>query len=194
MAVIHCEPGVQEKIWNKSEYYRLGELGFFRGQRVELIEGRLMISSPQSALHADTVDRVDDTLSALFPPGYFVRCQLPIDLGQIIEPEPDIAVVVGRTRQFQRAHPTSAELIVEVSESSLDYDRLNKGSLYARAGVADYWIINLVDSQVEVYRNPIPDSTQPHGWRYDTRADLTPPATLVPLVLPTAVAVADLLP
>jgi Uma2 family endonuclease len=84
---------------------------------------------------------------------------------------------------------------VEVSESTLAYDRGRKGSLYARAGITDYWIINLVDSQVEVYRDPVPDPTQHHGWRYDTRTDLMPPATVSPLALPSAVvAVEDLLP
>jgi Uma2 family endonuclease len=194
MTAMLCEPGVQERTWTKAEYYRLGELGFFRGQRVELIDGRLMVHSPPSPAHADTVDGVDDALSSLFPTGFLVRCLLPVDLGQIIEPEPDVAVVIGRLRQYQRAHPTSAELIPKVSESTLAYDRLDKGSLYARAGIADYWIVNLVDLQVEVYRDPIPDSTQPHGWRYATRTDLTPPAMLVPLALATPVAVQELLP
>ncbi len=194
MSTVVCEAGVQEKTWSKAEYYRLGELGFFRGQRVELIEGRLMVFSPQNAFHADTVNRVHDTVRLLFPTGYLVRCQLPLDLGLTIEPEPDVAVVVGRPRQYLHAHPTTAELIVEVSESTLNYDRVQKGSLYARAGIADYWIVNLVDSRVEVYRDPVPDATQPHGWRYDSRTDLVPPATVTPLSLTTALPVADLLP
>jgi Uma2 family endonuclease len=186
--------GVQQKRWTKKEYYRLGELGFFDGQRVELIEGQLMVHRPQNSLHADTVDGVDDVLRALFGAGYRVRCQLPIDLGQPTEPEPDVAVVVGRRRQYRNAHPTSAELIVEVADSSLDYDRDSKGSLYARAGISDYWIVNVVDNQVEVYRDPVPDPTARHGYRYRTRTDLRPPQTVSPLTLPQAVIpVSDLL-
>ena len=194
MTAMLCEPGVQERPWTKAEYYRLGELGFFRGQRVELIEGRLMVFSPQNALHAGTVGRVDRVLRPLFPATFCIRCQLPIDLGLVIEPEPDAAVVAGTEQQFLIAHPTTAALIVEVSDTTLSYDRVDKGSLYARAGIADYWIVNLVDRQVEVYRDPVPDPTQPHGWRYDTRTDLTPPATIAPLAVSSPLAVAALLP
>jgi Uma2 family endonuclease len=85
-------------------------------------------------------------------------------------------------------------LIVEVSDTTLSYDRRRKGSLYARAGVADYWIVNLVHRRVEVYRAPVPDANRPYGHRYSSRADLTPPAAIAPLALPqAAVAVADLL-
>ncbi len=187
-------PGVRQKRWTKKEYYRLGELGFFQGQRVELIEGRLMVHSPQNSLHADALDGIKDILRALFSAGYLVRCQLPIDLGQPTEPEPDVAVVVGTRRQYRNAHPTSAVLIVEVADSSLTYDRDQKGSLYARAGIADYWIANLVDNQLEVYRDPVPDPTALHGFRYSSRTDLRPPQTVSPLALPQAViAVGDLL-
>src|SRR5881628_1720699 len=94
------QTGVQPRRWTKEEYYRLGELGFFRGQKVELIEGELMVASPQNSLHSEVVDLVDDVLTLAFGRGYRVRCQLPIDLGQPTEPEPDVAVVVGVRRQF----------------------------------------------------------------------------------------------
>src|SRR5690349_19571305 len=127
------QSGVRPRRWNKEEYYRLGELGFFNGQRVELIEGRLMVHSPQKPLHAAVVAQVDDLARPLFGSGYVVRCQLPLDLGQVLEPEPDVAVVVGTHWQYLTAHPTSALLIVEVSDTTLAYDRDEKGSLYARA-------------------------------------------------------------
>jgi Uma2 family endonuclease len=187
--------GVQPRRWTREEYYRLGELGFFRGQKVELIEGELMVASPQNALHSGIVYRVADVLSQAFGPGYCARCQLPIDLGQPSEPEPDVAVVVGGWRQFLAAHPTSAELIVEVADTSLDYDRHRKGSLYACSGIRDYWIVNLVDNQVEVYRDPVPDPAAPHGWRYSSRIELHAGDSVSPLALPqTAITAADLLP
>ena len=195
MSTVRKRQGVRARRWSKAEYYRLGELGFFQGQRVELIEGRLMVHSPQNSLHADTVDDVDDVLSAVFRPGYRVRCQLPIDLGQTTEPEPDVAVVAGRREAYLQAHPTTALLIVEVSDTALSYDRRRKGSLYARAGIQDYWIVNLVNRQLEVYRAPIPDALRVYGHRYSSRTDLLPPATVSPLALPGAsVPVADLLP
>ena len=79
---------------------------------------------------------------------------------------PTLAVVSGSPRTYRDAHPSRAALVVEVSASSLDFDRDDKGSLYARAGIADYWIVNLVDRVVEVYRDPVPDAAAPYGWRY----------------------------
>jgi Uma2 family endonuclease len=187
--------GVRPRRWNKDEYYRLGELGFFHGQRVELIEGQLMVHSPQNSLHANAVDAVHDVLRTVFPAAYRVRGQLPIDLGQPSEPEPDVAVVVGPRQQYWNAHPTSAVLIVEVSDTTLSYDRDRKGSLYARAKLKDYWIVNVVDRQLEVYRDPQPDPTAHYGHRYTSCTVLRPPDTVSPLALPQiTIAVADLLP
>jgi Uma2 family endonuclease len=84
-----------------------------------------------------------------------------------------VAVVRGRHADDRHAHPARAALIVEVAESSLAFDRNRKGSLHARAGITDYWIVNLEDGVVEAYRNPGPDLTAPFGWRYTaiTRAN-----------------------
>jgi Uma2 family endonuclease len=194
MSTIRHPSGVRGRRWTKREYYRLGELGFFDGQRVELIEGRLMVHSPQNSLHATTVHQVTDLLRAAFVTGHLVRSQFPLDLGQTTEPEPDVAVVVGSLQQYRDAHPTTALLIVEVSDTTASYDRRRKGSLYARAGVPDYWIVNLQRRRLEVYRDPIADPSRRYGYRYSSRTDLVPPATVSPLALPqVAIAVADLL-
>jgi Uma2 family endonuclease len=88
-----------------------------------------------------------------------------------------------------------AALIVEVAESSLAFDRTQKGSLYARGGIADYWIVNLEERVVEVYRDPIPDLTAPFGWRYTSVERVRPPAEVAPLGVPAApVPLAALLP
>jgi Uma2 family endonuclease len=185
----------QARTWNKKEYYQLGELGYFRGQRVELIEGQIMVLSPQKPQHWSTVERVRARLAVLFEPGFVVRRQGPLDLGATTEPEPDIAVVSGSLADFAQTHPSTAVLLVEVSDTTLSYDRGSKGSRYAQAGIADYWIVNLNAGQVEIYRDPIADPSQPHGHRYCSRTDLVAPATVAPLALPpTRVAVADLLP
>lgn len=86
-------------------------------------------------------------------------------------------------------------LALEVAESSLDFDRQHKGSLYARAGVQDYWIVNLIARVLEVYRDPVPDPSAAYGWRYHSVTTLAPRAVAAPLALPsTRIAVADLLP
>ena len=186
---------VHIRCWTKEEYYRLGELGFFKGQRVELIEGRLMVMSPQNDPHANGVELVTYTLFPLFRPAFRVRVQLPFNMSATTEPEPDLLIQAVAGLLAPYLHPTTADLIVEVSDSSLSYDRNRKGSLYAQAGVADYWIVNLVAHQLEVYRDPIPDAAQPFGWKYASRTDLKAPMTITPLILPgQSIAVADLVP
>lgn len=195
MATVKQQTGYCLRRWTKPEYYRLGELGFFQGQRVELLEGKIVVLSPQNPQHSFIVDRVERILRPLFEPGYCVRMQLPIDLGQTTEPEPDVALVAGPPELYRSTHPKTVVLIVEVGESTLSYDRRRKGGLYARAAIADYWIVNLVRRQVEVYRAPVAAARRPYGYRYSSRTDLTPSATVSPLALPqVSIAVADLLP
>ena len=192
-APVDAEP--TPRLWTREEYYRMGEMGFFDGQRVELIEGEIMVLSPQKAEHWTTTDLVAELLRARFGSGYHVRMQGPIDFGPVSEPEPDIAVIVGTRSQYATHHPQTAVLIVEVSESRLDYDRRRKASLYARAGIADYWIVNLVNNQLEVRRDPRPDPSQHYGHGYASLATLVPPAVVNPLAAPQiSLAVADLLP
>src|SRR5207247_1787139 len=109
-------------------------------------------------------------------------------------PDPDIAVVPGSHLSPAPTNPTTALLVVEVSETTLAYDRNVKSSLYAAAGISDYWIVNLVGRQVEVYRDPVPDTTKPFGYRYQTRTILDSGDVVSPLAQPGAtVAVADLI-
>ncbi len=195
MATVRRRAGVQRRRWTKEEYYRLGELGFFRGQRVELIEGELMVQSPQGPLHFIEVDRVFRLLDRVFGAGYWVRAQGPVDLSQPSEPEPDVSVVTGSSADYVRGHPTTAVQIVEVSDGTLRYDRGRKASLYARTGITDYWIVNLVDRQIEVYRDPVPDPAHFYGYRYSSQSVIVPPDGITPLALPAVVIpAADLLP
>jgi hypothetical protein len=98
----------------------------------------------------------------------------PVALDDESGPEPDLAVVPGRPGDDDCAHPSRPALIVEVAESSLAFDRARKASLYARAGLADYWIVNLVDRVLEVHRNPAPDPEAPYRWSYRSIARLSP--------------------
>jgi len=120
---------------------------------------------------------------------------MPVALDEESEPEPDLAVVPGAWADYRAGHPSHPALVVEVAESSLAFDRGDKASLYARGGVRDYWVVNLVDRLLEVYRDPEPDSTAPYGWRYRAIEHLGPGASVSPLALPSVrVAVNNLLP
>lgn len=183
------------KHWRRVEYERLVDLGVLEGERLELIGGQLIVAEPKGSPHAAGVEMAGEALRAALPPGWIVRMQNPVARDDESVPEPDVAVVRGRHTDYRHAHPASAALIVEVAESSLAFDRKQKGSLYARAGIADYWIVNLEDRVLEVYREPAPDLTAPFGWRYTAVMRARPPESVTPLAVPaTPVAVAALLP
>ena len=181
--------------WRREEYDRLVELGVLQGDPVELIGGQLLVAEPQGPYHASAISAVDYALRAALPPGWLVRLQAPVWLDDESEPEPDLAVVPGGPSDYRDAHPARPALAVEVAESSLGFDRERKGSLYARAGIVDYWVVNLVDEVLEVYRDPAPDPSTAFGWRYQLVTRLKPPATVTLLGVPSCrVAVAALLP
>jgi Uma2 family endonuclease len=187
---------VKTRRWTRTEYRTLTELGIFRtGEPVELIGGELLVAEPQGARHYTAIMKTARALEAVFGSGWVVRMQGPIGLDQESEPEPDVAVISGGLDDYRGVHPSRPALTVEVAESSLESDRDRKGSLYARAGLQDYWLLNLVDGVLEVYRDPIADASATYGWRYARRLVLRPPAQVSPLAAPTAaVRIADLLP
>lgn len=181
--------------WSRDEYVRMIGLGWLEGRRVELIGGEVLDMPPQFDYHLGGVTLVTDALRAAFGPGFWVRAQGSLDLSPHGVPAPDVAVTPGGPRGSQRTIATAALLVVEVSDSTLGEDRSHQGSLYAAGGIADYWILNLVQRQLEVYRNPVADTSQPFGFRYGNRVILDPPDSVSPLALPQAqILVADLLP
>jgi Uma2 family endonuclease len=182
--------------FRRAEYDRLIEFGLFQpGEAIELIGGELMVAEPQGAPHYTAIRKTAKALEAAFGPGWEVRTEGPIGLDDDSEPEPDIAVVPGNPDDYARAHPSHPALTVEVAETSLVIDRQHKGSLYARAGLADYWVLNLVDRVLEVYRDPVADSAAPFGWRYARREVFEASARVMPLAAPeSTILVARLLP
>jgi Uma2 family endonuclease len=187
--------GPRPRRWTREEYYRLAELGLFRGQRVMLIDGEILLMSHAAAPHAAATTLTEDALRGAFGAGFTVRVQQPLELGRSSDPEPDLAVVGGGPRDYAAAHPTSALLIVEVADTSLAFDRTDKASLYAAAGILDYWIVNLIDRQLEIRRSPRPDHAQPFGAGYVILTVHSPSDVVAPLSVPQAqIPVADLLP
>jgi Uma2 family endonuclease len=187
---------VRTRRWTRSEYDRLIDIGVFSpDERLELLGGELIVSEPQNSAHYTAIGLVEDALRAALPPGWLVRSQGPIELDDESEPEPDIAVTRGDRRSYSRHHPSRPSLVVEVAESCLTFDREHKGSLYARARLEDYWIVNLADRVLEVHRRPVLDPASPFGWRYASREILSAESVVELLALPGArVRVSDLLP
>jgi Uma2 family endonuclease len=182
--------------WTRREYERLISQGFFRSdERLELVDGHLIVKEPQNSPHATAIDLVVNALRAAYGPGWVVRAQAPVALDDHSEPEPDVYVVPGSPRDYRDAHPTLPVLAVEVADTGLQRDRTLKASIYARAGVADFWIVNLVDQVLEVHRDPARLATRPRRWGYRTIQTLGAGDAVAPLAFPSAhIAVADLLP
>lgn len=172
------------------------EAGIFPpGEPVELLGGELMVSEPQESAHYTAIGLVEDALRVVLGRGWLVRSQGPLALADDSEPEPDIAVTRGTRRDYRDAHPSRPGLVVEVAESSLALDREHKGSLYAQASVPDYWILNLLDRVLEVYREPRVDPAARFGWRYAWTEVLSSGSSATPLVAPSArIPVSDFLP
>ena len=161
---------------------------FHPEDKLELIDGEIYDVSPQSSRYATAIRLVEDALRQAFGSGFDVRVQLPAALDASSEPEPDVAVVEGGPRDYLDAHPTTALLTVEVSDTSLAFDRTTKQATYARNGIPEYWIVNLIDRQIEVHR-------QPEGNVYAQVDKLTAPGRITPLSRPDhSMAVHDLLP
>jgi Uma2 family endonuclease len=182
--------------WTRAEYDRMIRIGVFQpGEPLELLGGELVVAEPQGSRHYTAIGLIEAALRVALGPGWTVRAQGPIALDDESEPEPDVALVPGGWRDYADDHPARPVLVVEVAESSLRLDRRHKGGLYARAGMADYWILNLVDGVLEVYREPVTDAAAPFGWRYATLERLGPTADVTPLAAPAVrLRVGDLLP
>lgn len=182
------------KRWNREEYYRLGEQGWFLNQRVELIDGEIVLMSPQSPEHYLAIECVRRALENAFGDQFWIRIQGPVTKGEFSEPEPDVCVVKGPPEAYVD-HPTRCVLAVEVSKSTLTYDKTLKQSLYASMGVPDYWVLDLAGRQLLVYRQPVVDPKAHFGHNYAQVETLAADGFVCPLEKPEAkLAVSDMLP
>ncbi len=182
--------------WSVARYQRMIETGILTAEdKVELLENHVVLKMPRNPPHDGTVQLVTEALSPAIPSGWRLRVQLTVVLSDS-QPEPDGAIVRGDARAYVTRHPTVADtgLVIEVADTSLLRDRVDKKRIYARAGIPVYWIVNLVDRRVEVSTQPSgPTAVPAYG-----ALQVYHPGDAVPLVLDGAVvrsvAVADLLP
>lgn len=184
--------------WSSEEYHRLGEAGFFEDRRVELIEGEIIEMPPISGPHLSSAGRSGDLLGQIVRAlgrEAVISIQNPIRLSDGTEPQPDVAVLPGTWDDYDEDPPTTALLVVEISYSTLADDRVKKLSLYARALIQEYWIVNVKDRQLEVHRSPIAQSDLPYGFGYAERRVYAETESVSPLIAPDAsILIADLLP
>ena len=181
-------------VFTRKEYASLYDNQFFQNQRVQLIAGEILRELPMNRPHAKSMFKTTKALERAFSDDYHVQCQIPLGLGLTSQPIPDAAVILGTIDDYDD-HPTTAVLVVEVSETTYDSDVTKKASLYAAAGITDYWIVDIARRRVLVMRDPRPHDGEPHGYRYAALAPYADDATIAPLAAPTArVRVADLLP
>ncbi len=154
---------IAKRWFTVAEYDRMGETGILtEDDRVELVEGEIIEMSPIGRRHAACVGRLTNLFGRLLAENAITWVQNPIVLNDYSEPQPDVALLRRRDDFYERSLPTPDDvlLVVEVSDTTIEYDRQIKVPLYARAGIAEVWIINLVDEQIEVYAQPVNDAYQ----------------------------------
>ena len=177
--------------WTPEQYFKLGELGFFDGKRVELVRGEVVEMSPINWPHVVGKSLTADALRAAFAGAGWVNEQNPMPTADSA-PQPDVAVYPGRISDYTD-HPTNPLLVVEVADTTLFFDTTTKAELYAAAGVLDYWVLDVDGGRLLVFRDPAPVAAGGHAYR--TRLTLAPADAVSPLAAPSAtVRVADLLP
>lgn len=184
----------ERRPWTRKEYERAIDLGLFGpDEKLELIEGEILKKmAPMNTPHTTGIALCTRALRTAFPIGHYLRIQMPLATSDLSEPEPDVAVVIGDERDYEEAHPNTAVLVVEVADSSVNYDRTVKAALYAQAGVPEYWVLNLRERRLEVYRQP---DAAADPARYTMTFRLAESETVVPLAaLSAVISVSDLLP
>ena len=181
--------------WTCDDFYGMENLPSLQGQKSLLIDGEILVMPPPSVLSSISHGLVETLLRTVFPSDqYWVRSQLGLYFGINTDPVPDIAVVAGTPRMIAR-HPNTALLVVEIADTSFAYDTGDKASLYAAAGIADYWVIDVNDRRLHLFRDPRPDPAAKYGASFAQVSVLLPADTVAPLAAAAhAVTVGDLLP
>ena len=178
--------------WTRDQYMKMAELGFFTGKRVELIRGVILEMSPVNWPHTLATVRVGEALRAAFGGTAIIIEQSSFALGNS-DPVPDVRVILGQQADFPD-DPSTAALVVEVSDSTLAFDLTDKAELYATAGVQDYWVVDLNGRTLHVFRDTQPLPAALGATAYRAHHELRPGDVVSPLAAPHAViAVADII-
>jgi Uma2 family endonuclease len=179
-----------KRLFTVDEYYKMAEVGILRDNiRTELINGEIIEMSPMGARHASAVSRLNELLVPVLKGKAQLRPQLPLRLNDYNEPEPDLCFVKPRRDHYGRKHPGSGDtlLAIEVSDSSLKYDRDVKSGLYATTRISEFWIVHLAGDVLLVFR-------EPSKGGYKISLTFHRGETVSPLAFPEIeIAVADLL-
>ena len=171
--------------WNCKEFNRPGDLGLFEGRGAMLIHGVILIEGAMSPAHASSLELIRENIRGAFDSEWRMRIRSPLILGDDLDPEPDIAVVAGPL-PGQKEHPVTAELIIEVADSSLGFDCNEKRLLYARTGIREYWVVDINGRRLLVFRDPV-------SGDYSTKKTFGPNDAVTPLAAARAVKVAEML-
>lgn len=181
--------------WTVAEFHHMRSRGWFANLRPFLLDGVIMEQGPMNPTHATGLRLVDAALRAAFGAGWIFSCQTPLVLDEYNDPFPDFAILRGNIRDFATTHPTTASLVIEVSDTTLQLDMTEKAERYATANVPEYWVLDLTARELHVYRDPQPLPQGLGATAYRTRSTHGPADSVSPLAVPAAsVLVGDLLP
>jgi Uma2 family endonuclease len=179
--------------WTVKQFHDLGDRGYFEGRRASLIHGTIFEEGPMNPPHAVAGEKTEELIRDLFR-GWTVWIRKPLVLAQDTDPMPDIAVLAGRPT-VAGGHPTTAALVIEIADSSLDDDLTTKAELYATANIPEYWVLDVDGRALHVFRDPAPLPTALSASAYRTHDTFTESQSVAPLALPTAsIRFADMLP
>ncbi len=178
---LNLEPII--KMWTVAEYHRLSELGLLDADgRTELIDGQILLMASKGTPHVIALQLLANPLSEQLKNIAVIRTQDPIQLDDLSEPEPDLIIAKGEVLDYSQHHPYPADihLVVEIADSTLKYDCQVKDKLYARAGIIEYWVVDLKNRQVHIFQNPMPTG-------YTNHLILNEPNQFSPLAFPDLV-------
>jgi Putative restriction endonuclease len=179
-------------LWTVDQFHYLGDLGMFEGRRAMLIDGVFVEEGPMNPPYRIALELTTDAVRAVFGSGWRVCVQMPLALGQTTDPSPDIAIIAGSVRGTS-SHPSTAVLVIEVADTSLQYDTTTKAELYATAGIADHWVVDVGGRQLQVFCDPTPIAAG--GIAYHMHFTCGIADSISPLAAPaSSIRVADMLP
>ena len=176
--------------FTRQEYYRLAESRLLTDERVELLDGVIITMSPQNSPHAATIHRLLFTLLPVVGDAAYIRVQAPLVLNDWSEPEPDIVICQPDPSDYAQHHPRADQVmvVIEVADSSLAYEQVQKAQAYAASDIPEYWIVNLSDRTIAILTNPSRDNGRYQGEQVRGEDDVVfPPggqAIAVSAILP----------